>query len=221
MNSLQKLAYYRSRYGTVHAVCAYLGRKSRLFWRFFGPLVTRRYRRIWTSTAEQRILNLGGGSNTIDGCLTADIDPRADVYVDVTARLPFGDDQIDAVIAEELIEHLALQQGERLLGEIHRILKPGGVLRIATPDLDYFCSVAGTTLAACNAMNRVFYGSHHRYIYSRMALEHHVGRAGFIDLRRSSYRDQESALGYFDSHADRFGHLPEISQYLEARKHSR
>ena len=37
--------------------------------------------------------------------------------------------------AEHLIEHLSLEQGVVLMRECRRVLKPGGVLRLATPDL--------------------------------------------------------------------------------------
>jgi SAM-dependent methyltransferase len=48
--------------------------------------------------------------------------------------LPFGDDHFDAVHAAHVIEHM--QRPERLAAESARVLRPGGRLLIATPDIE-------------------------------------------------------------------------------------
>ncbi len=55
--------------------------------------------------------------------------------MDVTEPFPLPDDAIDFIFAEHLIEHLSWRNGQRMLAECRRVLKPGGVLRLATPDL--------------------------------------------------------------------------------------
>ena len=47
----------------------------------------------------------------------------------------YPDDAFDFIFAEHLIEHLSWRNGQRMLAECRRVLKPGGVLRLATPDL--------------------------------------------------------------------------------------
>ncbi|MFP4501537.1 MAG: glycosyltransferase [Candidatus Hydrogenedentota bacterium] len=47
--------------------------------------------------------------------------------------LPFTDDHFECVICSEVIEHIP-DEGGRLLDELTRVLKPGGVLVIGTPD---------------------------------------------------------------------------------------
>ena len=47
--------------------------------------------------------------------------------------LPFEDAQFDCVISSEVIEHIPEENG-RLLDELTRILKPGGILVLGTPD---------------------------------------------------------------------------------------
>jgi SAM-dependent methyltransferase len=61
--------------------------------------------------------------------------PRDIVIHDLRKRLPFLDSSFACIYASHLIEHLYQVEGERLLGECHRVLKPGGVLRIVVPDL--------------------------------------------------------------------------------------
>jgi SAM-dependent methyltransferase len=50
-------------------------------------------------------------------------------------RLPFGDARFDCVITSEVIEHIPHENGKHI-DECTRVLKPGGVLVIGTPDYD-------------------------------------------------------------------------------------
>jgi SAM-dependent methyltransferase len=56
---------------------------------------------------------------------------RADVAADVSRPLPLRDGAADAVTAFEVLEHLA--EPGVMLGEAHRILRPGGVLMLSVP----------------------------------------------------------------------------------------
>jgi predicted SAM-dependent methyltransferase len=103
-----------------------------------------------------------------------------------------------------------------MLRECYRVLKQGGVLRIATPDLDWLGSGTLDGSVSCDTVNDSFYGHGHRYLYSRAEMLKVVKDAGFANARHSTYKDPESQLGYLDSHADRFGHDPFLSQYVEA-----
>jgi predicted SAM-dependent methyltransferase len=217
-NIINKFSYYTHKYGVLHAVFSYIGRYNISLWKAIGSSITRPNLQKYLATTEQRILNLGGGGNCLDGCLTGDIDPRADVYIDVTKKLPFDDNSIDAIFCEEIIEHIDLDLGRALLGECQRILKPQGILRIATPDLDWFASQVANSLQSCHDINSVFYNHDHRYLYTRKSLRHFCEEAGFVNICESIYQDPNSKLGYLDSHADRFNHPPEISQYLEMWK---
>ena len=56
------------------------------------------------------------------------------------ARLPFHSNSVLLVYSEHMIEHMLPEDGAALLSEVHRVLAPGGVLRLATPDLTkYMC----------------------------------------------------------------------------------
>ncbi len=65
--------------------------------------------------------------------------PDAAYGGDLAARLqrplPYETGSVDLVFTEHLLERLSLEQGIYLLSEIHRVLKRGGVARIAVPDL--------------------------------------------------------------------------------------
>ena len=55
---------------------------------------------------------------------------------DVRRPLPFGDGTVDAVYHSHLLEHLDAGAARAFLGECFRILRPGGTIRIAVPDLE-------------------------------------------------------------------------------------
>jgi SAM-dependent methyltransferase len=56
------------------------------------------------------------------------------VRQDLTKRLPFADGTVDAVYSSHFFEHIYLAEAQAILKECHRVLKPGGVLRLALPD---------------------------------------------------------------------------------------
>jgi predicted SAM-dependent methyltransferase len=56
--------------------------------------------------------------------------------LDVTkAPLPFADNSVDVIFNEDFIEHLDQRQIMLFLAETFRVLKPGGIHRVTTPDL--------------------------------------------------------------------------------------
>ncbi|HQR05702.1 MAG TPA: methyltransferase domain-containing protein [Gemmatales bacterium] len=215
---INKFRYYSKRYGVISTLCRYVGRKSATFWKMAGPWATAGYLGRWLAEPGPRILNLGGGGNLRSDWLTADIDPRSEVYVDITRRLPFPNNSVHSVFLEEVIEHISLQDAKALLLEIGRILVPGGVVRITTPDLTYICRQLLERPHETQEINDIFYLHHHRHLYSPPELLEVSQSCGFVETLVSKYKDPLSTLGYLDSHAERFNHVPEFLQYLELHK---
>lgn len=56
-------------------------------------------------------------------------------YGDVAKRLPLADDSCDVVYSCHMLEHIVTGRVGHSLQEMRRVLKPGGVIRIAVPDL--------------------------------------------------------------------------------------
>ena len=82
-------------------------------------------------------LNIGSGNKKLDGFVNIDIEAGADIVHDVTKGLPFAANSVDGVYSEHFIEHISQVQVVNFMRECRRVLKPGGTLRLATPDLDY------------------------------------------------------------------------------------
>lgn len=85
-----------------------------------------------------RLLNFGCGGAFHPDWTNLDASPVSPAVVahDVTRRFPFADGTFDAVYGSHVLEHLDPAVAERVLGDCFRILKPGGILRIAVPDLE-------------------------------------------------------------------------------------
>lgn len=87
---------------------------------------------------EQCLVNLGCGRTFHPDWINLDLQPSApEVQAhDILSGLPFPDNTLDAVYHSHVLEHLTQDQGERMLRDCWRALKPGGVLRIVVPDLE-------------------------------------------------------------------------------------
>lgn len=88
-----------------------------------------------TSEEETIYLHLGCGNRKFDGFINIDAEPDADLQLDLTKPLPWLQNSVDGIYSEHFFEHISQAQAVSLLHECRRVLKPGGVLRIAMPDL--------------------------------------------------------------------------------------
>jgi predicted SAM-dependent methyltransferase len=83
-------------------------------------------------------LHLGCGSIIKPGWINIDIErgPGIDKVHDLTKPLDFiASGAVDYIYSEHFIEHLERHQGEGLLRDCRRMLKPAGVVRISCPNL--------------------------------------------------------------------------------------
>ncbi|KAF0245938.1 MAG: hypothetical protein FD180_1200 [Planctomycetota bacterium] len=55
------------------------------------------------------------------------------IVADLTRPWPFRDESVDAVVCEQVLEHLEDRHFEYALSEIRRVLKPGGFALVGTP----------------------------------------------------------------------------------------
>lgn len=58
------------------------------------------------------------------------------LFLDIANPLPIPDGQAEVIYHSNVLEHLDQDQGRNFLAECHRVLKPGGIMRVGIPDLE-------------------------------------------------------------------------------------
>jgi SAM-dependent methyltransferase len=120
---------------------------------------------------------------------------RALRYLDLTRPFPFPDSSVEAIYSSHVFEHLHPDVAELCLRECRRVLRPGGILRIAVPDLDNI--VAHYDPEDPDDFLFGIYqgrGSHdmgnarHWWHYNAVSLAVLLGTIGFTDVRRCDFR---------------------------------
>jgi SAM-dependent methyltransferase len=116
-------------------------------------------------------------------------------YLDLSRRFPFSDDSLAAIYSSHVVEHLHVDVAERALAECHRVLKPGGVLRIAVPDLDDVVAqydpsdpdafIYGMFQGRAASDNRY---ARHWWHYNAVSLGARMRAAGFLDVTQCDFR---------------------------------
>lgn len=84
------------------------------------------------------LVNIGCGSTWHPAWTNLDVRPVSSHVRawDVCKGLPFDSEQVDACYASHVLEHLPRPQARALLVESLRVLRPGGIIRLAVPDLE-------------------------------------------------------------------------------------
>ncbi len=113
-------------------------------------------------------------------------------------QLPFADSTFDTVVFSEVIEHLV--DPIVALREIRRVLKPGGVIIVATPNIAYLQYrlelLAGRLPDFCEFRDKYPerpYNFQHKSLFTHKVLEAALSDAGFIARRwtaHSAYKNR-------------------------------
>lgn len=62
--------------------------------------------------------------------------PEVDLVFDIRKRFPIDDGVIAEIVSIATLEHVREHDVLHVLREFHRVLMPGGVLRVSTPDIE-------------------------------------------------------------------------------------
>lgn len=107
------------------------------------------------------MLNLGCGSSFHSAWVNMDfITASKDVIAhDLRRPLPLADATCDVVYASHVLEHFTRGEAQAFLNECHRVLRPGGILRIVVPDLEtiarlYLLNLEGAAAGDAQAADR-------------------------------------------------------------------
>jgi predicted SAM-dependent methyltransferase len=183
--------------------------------------------KIYLESSQIRKLQLGAGFTHLDGWLSTDIDPKSDrvMYLDATERFPFDSNTFDYVFTEHLIEHMSWRDGLHMLRECRRVLKPGGTVRIATPDLEVLLALYGHNRSPLQAryikwmtdrslhgiavykasfvINNAFRSWGHQFLYDAELMGLAMRQSGFTNIQRCAIGESvDENLTGIESHGE-------------------
>jgi SAM-dependent methyltransferase len=121
-------------------------------------------------------------------------------YLNVVKRFSFADNTFDYVYSSHMLEHLCPDEAESCLREVYRVMKPGGVLRLALPDLDYIIEQYDPTNPEATLVS-IYQGrsrktnplARHWWHYNAKSLAELLQRLGFRELVRCEYQQGRCA----------------------------
>jgi predicted SAM-dependent methyltransferase len=167
--------------------------------------------------ASQKIkkLQIGCGGNILKGWLNSDYQPKSDkiLHLDVTKSFPFKENLLDYVFSEHMVSQFTYLQGSKMFAECYRILKPGGKLRLSTPDLSFLIDLYKSekselqkaylkwatesfikTAPYCEdtfVINNFVRDWDHKFIYDEKVLRYSLEKVGFAEIKKCDLRDSE------------------------------
>lgn len=116
------------------------------------------------------------------------------MHHDLASGIPLTDGVADCIFSSHFLEHLFRKDADHLLRECYRVLKPGGILRISVPDLEYAVSLYAADEKEKMLRNYFFvddddsYYARHKYMYDYAMLESQLTGIGFAEVARCQYR---------------------------------
>ncbi|MHC1706231.1 MAG: methyltransferase domain-containing protein [Bacteroidales bacterium] len=170
----------------------------------------------YLSTHEIKKLQIGcGENNLLEGWLNTDILCEIDkvVFLDAGKEFPFKNETFHFIFSEHIFEHLKFKQATCMLAESYRVLKPGGKIRIATPDFDFLMnlyqnpdtllhkeyirwatrsfirdisdSLIEDEFLAAYVVNNFFKDWGHQIIHNYQSISCLLSKAGFLNINRN------------------------------------
>ena len=76
-----------------------------------------------------------GGLQSRPGWVVTNVSATTKLYLDATRRWPLEDGAAEYIFSDNVVEHVPLADCRVMLAEAHRCLRPGGVIRVVTPDI--------------------------------------------------------------------------------------
>ena len=174
--------------------------------------------RSYLKSHQVRRLQIGAGPNMLEGWLNTDKYPHSCklVFLNAAKPFPFDNATFNHIFCEHLIEHLTYEQGQLMLRECLRVLKPGGRIRIATPDLETLIGLWGREKTEVQqryihwivdqslpdigvyresfVINNAFRNWAHQFLYDGETLQMCLQNAGFAAITRQATGESEDRV---------------------------
>lgn len=142
-------------------------------------------------------INIGSGTVPLPGFVNVNAlpdSPGVDVVANIAERLPFDDGSADTLYAAHILEHFPTDAVPALLADWRRVLRDGGELLVAVPDLEVIARTLmdreGWFTPPHNPWLGAIYGGQkdeydfHKTGFTAVWLAKLLDDAGFGDVRR-------------------------------------
>lgn len=160
------------------------------------------------------MLNVGCGTDYKDGWINIDNNSdnnieKLDLNWDLRNPLPFADNSVDYIFNEHFFEHLTVEESRAAMQDFMRTLKPGGVMRIAMPDMEDVVELYldknwkkrpifknhGLTFVQTRAemVNMSFHWWGHKWLYDWEELVRRAHEIGYDKIQRCTWRKSKHA----------------------------
>jgi len=168
--------------------------------------------------SNENYLNLGCGSNVIDGYINADFfyrfkfwkkdEQKKQWQLDLRYPLNCDNDVFDGIFTEHTLEHLYPDDAANLLAELYRVLKPGSIIRITVPDIEKYVNFYNKKYdnidmnefkeryqTGCSAIRNTTQNYFHFSAWDFNELKKYLENAGFKNVQRKEFSiTQDSKL---------------------------
>jgi predicted SAM-dependent methyltransferase len=153
-------------------------------------------------------LNLGCGTDYKEGWINIDNNTdnnitKLDLNWDLRNPLPFPDNSVDFIFNEHFVEHLTPEESKIALLDFRRVMKKGGVMRIAMPDLELAIEIyldpkwrdrpyiknfkLDYVQTKAELLNMGFRFWDHKWFYDWEELERRLKEVGFTEIKRAEH----------------------------------
>ena len=132
--------------------------------------------------------------------------------------MPIYENTVDFIYSSHFFEHIFKDDALVLLKSCLFALKPGGIIRISIPDLEYAISLYSKGKKELMLENYFFvkgkgsYLARHKYMYDFQMIKEVLELVGFSNVKRCEYQKGKTPdINYLDTY-------PDISLYVEAER---
>jgi predicted SAM-dependent methyltransferase len=178
------------------------------------PVATARFRAASRRLPRPIALEVGGLKRR-DGWFMVNVNAITPYYMDGTKPWIFEDGALSHVYADNMIEHVPLAGGRVFFAEAYRCLRPGGVIRLVTPDVrthvDMYLTGADIVHSPLADEYRELgvviehpidlirtpigeFGHHAGYVYDFETLDAELRRAGFQPATRRNLLESDDPM---------------------------
>ncbi|HLZ89424.1 MAG TPA: methyltransferase domain-containing protein [Puia sp.] len=176
------------------------------------------------------LLNVGCGPLSREEFINLDYEwtPTIDIVWDFTKKpIPLPSESLEGIYTEHCLEHITLDACLGTLKDFHRLLKPGGNVRIIVPDAQIYLDLyqarktdpsivlpyGEKEATAAISINRIMRLHGHLFIYDAETMGYLLEKAGFRNIKKESFSHGRDKRLLIDLEARKVESL-----YMEATK---